>query len=115
MAAVGADLHTLVAGFVVTYLSAMRLEIRPDGISYTNLFHGTAGVNFSDISMAVIYTSSVPRSGTWADRRMVGKLVITPKPETGKPTLTISISYLPMAAQEQLLGLLKPEEWDVAG
>lgn len=111
--------YVLVAGAAVIYLGAMKLEIREDAISYTNLFHGTNLIFFTEISLAVLYIDPNPPNRwmqtptTWADSRLVGKLMITPKPETGKPALKIPLDYFPDEAKEQFAYVLKPQEWDV--
>jgi hypothetical protein len=112
--------YAVVCGAVVIYLSAMKLDIRQDAISYTSLFHGTGLIFFSEISLAVLYTDPNRPNfnrwedlGMWSELRLVGKLVITPKPETGKLPLKIPIDYFPDEAKEQVMYVLKPQEWDI--
>jgi hypothetical protein len=98
----------------VLFLRALRLEISTDGISYTNPVRGTRSLTYPEISSVVLIDYRREGNGpaginaslrTWT-------IVITPKVETGKPTLKIPLTIFPRNACNELLILLKPEVWE---
>ena len=113
MAAAGLAIYLLGVAFLAVSLRSLKLGIRADGISYTNLFRRDQFLAFSEISTVVLFTDQ------WVGYRerrmsftMPGKMVITPNPESGRPALKIPLYLFPDAARVQLTHLLKPEEWD---
>jgi hypothetical protein len=112
----GLAAYVLAAAFATGFLRSLRLEIRTEGISYANLLRETNLLAFSDISTVVVLADPHVRPiKVWRSYWLSNTLVITPKPETGKPTLKIPLYLFPSAAQGQLTHLLRPEEWDVQG
>ncbi|MHB8484793.1 MAG: hypothetical protein ACYDCM_03535 [Candidatus Acidiferrales bacterium] len=109
----GLAIYLLGVAFLAISLRGLKLEIRTDGISYTNLFRKDQFLAFSEISTVVLFTD---QWGGYRERRgsltMPGKMVITPKPEAGKAVLKIPLYLFPDAARVQLTHLLRPEEWD---
>jgi len=102
------------AAFAMVCLRHLKLEIRTDGISYGSIFRETIFVAFSDISTVVLLTNPHSRSTTLLPRFLLSDtMVITPKPDTHKPTLKIRLALFPIAARTQLTHLLRPEEWDI--
>ncbi|HVB07371.1 MAG TPA: hypothetical protein VNF00_00370 [Candidatus Acidoferrales bacterium] len=109
----GLAIYLLGVAFLAISLPSLKLDIRTDGISYTNLFRKEEFLAFTEISTAVLFTNQ------WCGNRerrmsftMPGKMVITPKPDAGKAALKIPLYLFPDAAQVQLTHLLRPEEWD---
>lgn len=107
--------YVFLAGFVIIWLGGIKLEIRPDGLSYSALFRGTHTVSFSDISMVVLWKDSriSHRWGYTANPLLSGKLVITPKPESGRAAFKIPFQYFSADARNQMNEILRPQEWDV--
>ncbi len=97
--------YVLIAVFATIYVHSLKLEIRTDGISYSTLFRRTKVIVFSEMSMVVLYIDSGYGGrqrglGSWRGAWLTGWLMITPKPETGKPTLKIPLKYFPRKVQE---------------
>jgi hypothetical protein len=113
-----AGIYLILTAVVVTYLRCLKLEIRTDGISYSNLFRGTQSITYSEIYSVSHYFDSDPGSSrwsalSWTDTWLVNQLVITPRPESSKPTIKITLDLFPSEAKDQLYELLRPQEWDV--
>jgi hypothetical protein len=99
--------------FAGIFLRRLRLGIRTDGITYTNISARERFLFFSDISTVVLFTNQWSSGrGRWPSFRMPGSMVITSKLETGTPALKIPLYLFPDAAKAQLTHLLRPEEWD---
>jgi hypothetical protein len=97
----------------VTYLRRLRLEITPEGIAYRSLFRGTRFVAFHEISTIVLisparaYLKNPETEGPSRDR----KLVVTPKPETGKSSIRIPVILFDPTAEDKIVRLLEPDVW----
>jgi hypothetical protein len=110
----GLAIWALGALFVTIFNRSLKLEVRMDGISYGNLFRETIFIAFSDISTVVLYTNPhVRQIKIWSGFNLANTMVITPKPETGKPELKIPLSFFSDAARTELTHILRPEEWDI--
>jgi hypothetical protein len=75
-------------------LRNVRLEIRTDGISYTNTLRRSRFLTFAEISSIV--------------RIRGGRLIVMPRPETEKRPLKIPLELFPLTAQEQVMRVLRP-------
>jgi hypothetical protein len=103
----------LILLLVVSLLRRLRLEIRPDGISYTAPFSGPRFTAFSEMSTVVfidhrhLNSEAQPRGvpSTWT-------AIITPNPETGKPAVRIPLTFFPESACQELKRALHPEVWE---
>jgi hypothetical protein len=110
----GVGVYALVVISATALIRSLKLEVRTDGISYSSLFRGGNFLAFSEISTAVLNTNPHTRAiKIWSNAWDANTLVITPDPETGKPILKIPLDYFPTEARDQLVYLLRPEEWDV--
>jgi hypothetical protein len=84
----------------------LRLEIRPEGISYTGWVGAPRFIAFCEISAAVIgYRGRDRRTG--GPRRIV--LAITPSASTGKRPLKLQLRAFPPGAHDGITKLLDPE------
>jgi hypothetical protein len=112
--------HMAVAIYVILFVAAaaclhtLRLEIRPDGISYASLFCKSNTIAFSEISSAVVLTDPHYRTEAWPEFNW-HDFIITPKPETGKPPIKIALLLFPSEARNQLTRVLMPEQLDTGG
>jgi hypothetical protein len=105
----------ILANFLaVLFLRALKLEISTDGISYTNPVRGTRSLTYPEMSSVVLMDYRHEGNGPAGINRSLRTwtIVITPKMETGKPTLKIPLTVFPRSAYNELLLLLKPEIWE---
>jgi hypothetical protein len=95
----------------IRYVRGLRLEITPEGISFSSLFRGTRFVGFDEISTVVLvspfrfYLRVDPESYP----RVV--LIITPTPATGKRKIRIPLTFIDAEAENEIVSLLKPSIW----
>jgi hypothetical protein len=110
----GLTIYALGAILAATFLRNLKLEIRADGICYTDIFRRATLIYFAEISTVVVNTNPHVRAvKLWFNPLLIGTIEITPKVETGKAPIKVSSTLFPHAAKEQLTQLLKPEQWDV--
>jgi hypothetical protein len=111
----GMAVYALFSICATIYFHNLKLEIRPDGLSYSSLFRDANFLAYSDISTVVLLTSSASnRSGRlWPTSVMPGTMLITPKTDTGRAAFKVPLNLFPAAAREQMVHLLRPEEWDI--
>ncbi len=97
----------------LTFLRALKLEIRMDGISYISLFRGTRFVAYADISTIVIIDYRHADSQATPNRSLRSyTAVITPKVETAQRPLRIPLTPFPDAARREFVRLFRPEQWE---
>lgn len=110
----GLLIYFVVASLTLIFLRTFKLEIRTDGISYGNFFRKEQFIPFAEISTVVLFTNRwvADQAAHGFNFRMPGRMVITPKPETGKPALKIPLWLFSDPAESQVTHLLRPEEWD---
>jgi hypothetical protein len=110
--------YSLFAVLVTLYFRRLKIEIRTDGMSYSNLFRGTNVIAYSEILSAVHYFDSEPNPNRWNSlslgrARLLNRLVIIPRSESGKPTVNIPLKYFPDDGQEHVKQVLRPQELDL--
>ncbi len=98
----------------VLFLRTLRLEISRDGISYSNPVRGTQSLTYPEMSAVVLVDYRHEGNGPGGINRSfrMWTIVVTPKVETGKPTLKIPLTVFPRSAYNELMLLLKPEVWE---
>lgn len=98
----------------VLFLRALRLEISADGISYANPVRGRRSLTFPEMSSVVLIDYRHEGNGVASINRSLRlwTLVITPRVDTGKPTLKIPLTVFPRSAYNEIMVLLKPEIWE---
>jgi len=104
-----------VAGFfaVLALLRRLKLEIRMEGVSYTSLFQRPRFVAYPDISSVVLIDYRQDDSHATPQRSMRSwTAIITPKIETRKPPIKISLTFFPYSAHGEFVRLFKPEIWE---
>lgn len=109
----GLTIFAIWIAFAFAFLRSLKLEVRSDGISYASLLRKERFIRFNEFSTVVLF------SGQWRSYRqqgfnftMPGRMVITPKLETDRPTLKIPLYLFSDSARAQLTHILRPEEWD---
>lgn len=111
----GLVIYFLIVSLALIFFRSFKLDVRTDGISYSNSFRGERFLAWPEISTVVLFTNR------WTGNReqrlslsftMLGTIVITPKPETGKLPLKIPLWLFSDPAESQVTHLLRPEEWD---
>jgi hypothetical protein len=114
LAGLGGGLTTLI--FALPFLAVimlgvlgvrrMRLEIRPDGISYTGWVGAPRFIAFSEISTAVVRYMGRDRM-TGGPRRI--ELKLTPIASSGKRAVKVQLRAFPSPAHDDIIRLLDPE------
>jgi hypothetical protein len=110
---VGLGFSILVLALAVAYLRRLKLEITREGVSYRSLFRGTSSVTFEEISTIVLISParvSLPSPETDGPSRG-RKLIVTPMPQLGKPTITVPLNFLDSTAEDELVRVLEPRIW----
>lgn len=104
-----------IVGLIVLFFRSFRLDVRTDGISYSNLFRKERFLAFAEISTVVLFTNRwvADEAAHRLSFTMPGTILITPKVDTAKPALKIPLYLFGDAAEKQVTHLLRPEEWDV--
>lgn len=98
---------------VLALLRRLRLEIRMDGISYTSFFRNARFVAYPDISSIVVIDYREEESHATPQRSVLSRTaIVTPKVETRKPPMKISLTFFPYAAYREFVRLFKPEVWE---
>jgi hypothetical protein len=84
----------------VLFLRTLRLEISRDGISYSNPVRGTQSLTYPEMSAVVLVDYRHEGNGPGGINRSfrMWTIVVTPKVETGKPTLKIPLTVFPRSA-----------------
>lgn len=105
--------YAIISVCAAIYLHNLKLEIRLDGICYSNVFGRVRSVAYPEISSAVLLTSSSPgyRGSVF---HIPGTMLVTPRVDSGKASFRIPLYLFPVAGREQLIRLLRPESWDVS-
>ena len=99
---------------VLSLLRRLRLEIKPDGISYVALFGAPKFTAFSEMSTVVFIDHMHLRSEALPNTRgpLTWTAIITPNPDTRKRVLRIPLTFFPGAAYRELNRVLHPEAWE---
>lgn len=108
---IGLGLSLAGLALAIAYLHRLKLDISSQGIAFSSLFRGNRFVAFDEVSTVVLVNplrfylrvdqESIPRS----------TLVITPNPITGKRRIKIPLLLLESEAENEVVGILKPEIW----
>ena len=96
----------------VAYLRRLKLDITPEGISFRSLFRGTRSVTFDEISTVVLISPvRVHLPSPETDGARGRKLVVTPKPQTGRSSINVPLIFFESTAEDELVRLLEPTIW----
>jgi|SRR5579872_260760 len=104
---VGLIISLLVILLSSLYMKTLRLDITPEGISYSSLFRRATCIDYSEISTVVFLDH---RLGFW---RFVLRwtMIITPKTANQRPVLKVPLTFFPSEAYDELTSLLHPTVW----
>ncbi|HEV2305503.1 MAG TPA: hypothetical protein VGR93_08290 [Candidatus Acidoferrales bacterium] len=110
----GLLIYFVTVSLALIFFRSFKLDVRTDGISYSNSFRGERFVAFAEMSTVTLFTNRwvAYQAAHGLNFRMPGTIVITPKPDTGKPVLKIPLWLFSDPAESQVTHLLRPEEWD---
>lgn len=106
--------YAVAAFLALIFFRSFKLDVRTDGICYSNSLRSERFVAFAEMSTVVVFTNRWvnDEAAHGLNFRMPGTIIITPKAETGKPVLKIPLWLFSNPAESQVTHLLRPEEWD---